>query len=175
MDVGTGDGRYPLLVARARADTFVIGIDPATDALAHAARRVARDRTPNVALIVGSVEAVACHLAGLADEVRVHFPWGSLLRGVIGEDDAVLAALARLPKGGCPLTALFSVVPRDGAAAMPDADLLAARWISHGLVISTIRPLTSADVEAAGSSWGKRLGAGDPRPGIYVRAVRSRR
>jgi 16S rRNA (adenine(1408)-N(1))-methyltransferase len=96
MDVGTGDGRYPLLVARARTDTFVIGIDPATDALAHAARRVARDRTSNLALIVGSVEAIASELTGMADEVRVHFPWGSLLRGVMGEDEAVLEALAEV-------------------------------------------------------------------------------
>jgi 16S rRNA (adenine(1408)-N(1))-methyltransferase len=161
-------------VARARAETFVIGIDPATDALAHAARRVARDRTPNVALIVGSLEAVACDLAGLADEVRVHFPWGSLLRGVIGEDDAVLAALARLPKPGGPLTALLSVVPRDGIASGPiHPERIAARWSAFGLRVRTMRPLTRGDVDEAGSSWGKRLDAGGTRPGLFVRARRA--
>lgn len=162
-------------MARARTDTFVIGIDPATDALAHAARRVARDRTPNILLLVGAVETLGCELADMADEVRVHFPWGSLLRGASGEDDGVLDALARLPRPGGSVTALLSIVPRDGVAAGPiDAQRVAAHWTARGLVVTKMRPLTKADVEEAASSWGKRLGAGGARAGLYLRAVKAR-
>jgi 16S rRNA (adenine(1408)-N(1))-methyltransferase len=173
IDVGTGDGRYPLLVARTRADTFVIGIDPATEALAHAARRVARDRTPNLALLVGSVEAIADDLAGIADDARVHFPWGSLLRGLIGQDDLVLGALARLLRPGGSLTVLLSVLPRDGGEELTttDLELVAGRFEERGLLVSEIRALTRADVRAGASSWGKRLDAGGARPGLYLHAL----
>lgn len=135
---------------------------------------MARDRTPNVALIVGSVEAVAHDLAGIADEVRVHFPWGSLLRGVLGDEDAVLSALARLPRPGGSVTAMLSVTPRDGVAAEPlDPARVASRWTAHGLTVGTLRALTRRDVEEAASSWGKRLGVAASRPGLYIRAVRS--
>ena len=160
-------------MARARTDTFVIGIDSATDALAYATRRIGRDRTPNVALIVGSVEAVARDLAGMADEVRVHFPWGSLLRGVIGEDDEVLDGVAALPRVGGSVTAIVSIVRRDGVALEPiDAARVAARWLSRGLTVDKLRPLTKADVNDAASTWGKKLGAGTVRSGLYLRAVK---
>ena len=35
-------------------------------------------------------------LHGLADTLTVHFPWASLLRGIVGHDDDALAGLARL-------------------------------------------------------------------------------
>jgi 16S rRNA (adenine(1408)-N(1))-methyltransferase len=129
-----------------------------------------------VALIVGSVETVACDLAGIAHEVRVHFPWGSLLRDVIGEDDAVLAALAGLPRPGGTVTAMLSVTTRDGVAAgRVDPLRLASRWMANGLTVRALRALTRGDVEEARSSWGKRLGAGCSREGLYVRAERSLR
>jgi 16S rRNA (adenine(1408)-N(1))-methyltransferase len=162
-------------VARARTDTFVIGIDPATDALVYAARRVARQRPSNVVLLVASVESLPCELEGIADEVRVHFPWGSLLRGVLAEDDAVLSALARLPRAGGSLTVLLSVVPRDGVGAeLGQARLsrISCEYQERGLRIRETRPLTTADVRESGASWGKRLGAGGSRPGLYIHAIR---
>ncbi len=145
------------------------------DALAHSARRVARDRTSNVVLIVGDVGSVAIGLEGMADEVRVHFPWGSLLRGVIGEDVALLDALGRLLRPDGSLTALLSVLPRDGVdggVAPGDLVRIAARYEQRGFTIAEARALTKADVREATSSWGKRLDAGGKRPGLYLRALR---
>lgn len=161
-------------MARTRPDTFVIGVDPATDALAHAARRIVRDRTPNVVLLVGAVEAIADDLAELADDVRVHFPWGSLMRGVIAHDDVVLDALVRLLRPGGTLTVLLSILPRDGVADLvtPDLDRIARAYEERGLSVTGIRALTRADVHSAASSWGKRLDAGGARPGLYIRALR---
>ncbi len=163
-------------MARARPDTFVIGLDPATDTLAHAGRRVARDRVPNVMLLVGDVETVSRELAGVADEARVHFPWGSLLRGVMGEDPGVLDAIARLPRPGGSLTLLLSLVTRDGLVAVQidDLDRLAVHYAERSMTLIEARQLTKRDVREAGSSWGKRLDAGGKRPGVYLRFVRDR-
>src|SRR5215218_5641208 len=50
-----------------------------------------------------------------------NFPWASLLRGVLGHDDTVLAGVSALAAPGATISALVSVVPRDGVPAMPPA------------------------------------------------------
>jgi 16S rRNA (adenine(1408)-N(1))-methyltransferase len=49
----------------------------------------------------------------------VQFPWGSLLRGILGHEDAVLAGVAQLLAPGAEGVVLLSVVPRDGVAPLP--------------------------------------------------------
>jgi 16S rRNA (adenine(1408)-N(1))-methyltransferase len=99
----------------------------------------------------------------------VNFPWGSLLRGVLGHDDAVLAGVARLPAPGAEATVLVSVVPRDGAPAIPPPERLAAAYARHGLTLIEARPATAEEVATSGSSWAKRLRAGSARPVTLLR------
>jgi 16S rRNA (adenine(1408)-N(1))-methyltransferase len=159
-------------VARARADTLTIGLDASADALAYAARRVVRERLPNLVLLREPVENLA--LASVADEVTVHFPWGSLLRGALAEDERVLEAICRLPRPGGVLTVMLSVTARDGRAPLDDGDFARVRraYRSRGLVLAGHRAVTRADVDDAASSWGKRLDVGGTRPGLLLRFIR---
>jgi 16S rRNA (adenine(1408)-N(1))-methyltransferase len=92
---------------------------------------------------------------------------------VLGRDDAVLAGVAALLAPGATATALVSVVPRDGAPAVPAAGELAAAYAPHGLRLVEARPATPAEVAASGSSWAKRLRAGTAaRPVTLLRARR---
>jgi 16S rRNA (adenine(1408)-N(1))-methyltransferase len=109
-------------------------------------------------------------LCGLAESLTVNFPWGSLLRGVLGHDDDVLAGAARLLRPGAEATVLLSVVPRDGVPAVPAADELAAAYARHGLTLIEARAATPAEVAGSGSSWAKRLRAGTARPVALLRA-----
>jgi 16S rRNA (adenine(1408)-N(1))-methyltransferase len=108
-------------------------------------------------------------LHGLADSMTVHFPWASLLRGVLGHDDAVLAGLAQMLAPGAEATALVSVLPRDGVPAVPAAGALARDFARHGLELAALRPATAAEIAASGSSWAKRLRAGRERPVTLLR------
>jgi 16S rRNA (adenine(1408)-N(1))-methyltransferase len=99
----------------------------------------------------------------------VHFPWGSLLRGVLGYDDDVLSGLPRLLAPGAEATALVSVVPRDGVPAVPRPEQLHAAYARHGLSLAEARPATAAEVAASRSSWAKRLRAGTARPVTLLR------
>jgi 16S rRNA (adenine(1408)-N(1))-methyltransferase len=101
--------------------------------------------------------------------MTINFPWASLLRGVLGHDDAVLAGVARLLAPGASATALVSVVPRDGVPPIPDAAVLASAFARHGLRLAEARPATVAEVAASGSSWAKRLRAGRERPVTLLR------
>ena len=111
-------------------------------------------------------------LHGIADSLTVNFPWGSLLRGVLGHDDAVLAGMARLLAPGAQGSVLASVVPRDGVPAMPPAAELAEAYARHGLELVEARPATAEEVAASRSSWAKRLRAGQARPVTLLRVVR---
>lgn len=159
-------------MARARADTLTIGLDASSDALAYAARRAVRERMPNLLLLREPVESLA--LESFADEVTVHFPWGSLLRGALAEDESVFAAICRLPRPGGVLTLMLSVTARDGRAPLDEGDIarVTRAYVSGGLVLADHRAVIRADVDAARSSWGKRLGVGRTRPGFLLRFVR---
>ena len=54
--------------------------------------------------------------------MTINFPWGSLLRGVLGHDDAALAGVAALLAPGASAHVLFSVTARDGVPE-PSAQL----------------------------------------------------
>ena len=104
--------------------------------------------------------------------MTINFPWASLLRGVLGHDDVVLAGVARLLASGASASALVSVLPRDGVPAIPEAAVLARAYERHGLHLAAARPATAAEVAASGSSWAKRLRAGRERPVTLLRFTR---
>jgi 16S rRNA (adenine(1408)-N(1))-methyltransferase len=84
-------------------------VDANAAAMAVASRRAAaaprRGGLPNALFVVAAAEALPPELDGLADTVTVHFPWGSLLRGLLRADPAVMTGLTRLMRPGATATA----------------------------------------------------------------------
>jgi 16S rRNA (adenine(1408)-N(1))-methyltransferase len=166
LDLGTGDGRAVLAAAAARPKTLVVGVDANAAAMARSSRRAA----PNALFVAAAAEQAP--LTGIAHEMTINFPWASLLRGVLGRDDAVLAGIARLAAPGAAISALVSVVERDGLPDVPEPDALAAAYERHGLRLIEARSATADEIAASGSSWAKRLHAGSARPVTRIEAVR---
>jgi 16S rRNA (adenine(1408)-N(1))-methyltransferase len=171
VDIGTGDGRA--VVARAAADpcALVIGVDAAAGGMAELSRRAARRGPANAMFLAAGVESLGSSpLACRADLVTVAFPWGSLLRGVLGLDRAALAGVASIAAPGGRLEALVSVVPSDGVEGVDALDascepVIGAAWAEVGLELVAMRPATAEEITASGSSWARRLRAGrDVRP-----------
>jgi 16S rRNA (adenine(1408)-N(1))-methyltransferase len=145
--------------------------------MAPAGRVIQRRRLDNVLLVVAGAEELPPALDGLADAVTVHFPWGSLLRGVLEPDGPVAAGLARIAKPGAEVTAVLSVTGRKRSLGLPAPDDrlgpgLADRYAACGLRLMEWRPATREEIEATRSSWAKRLGAGDRRPAWRLRLLR---
>jgi len=179
VDLGCGDGRAVLAAAAAQSDRLVVGVDANAAAMAEASRRAARKPAhgglPNALFMVAAAEALPPELAGVAELVTVQFPWGSLLRGLLGADPATMAGLTWVLRPGASLQLLVSSTVRDRGAGVPPirtATLraLAASYAAWGLAVIELRPATVADVAAAHSTWGKRLGAGTRRPAWLLRA-----
>ena len=114
VDVGTGPGRVPALLARRRSDLTVIGVDPSADMLDRARRRAGGLSTvqfieagaESLPLDDGSIDAVLSSLsshhwadrsAALSEQVRVLKPGGRFwlfdLKRHLAED--LLAAVVR--------------------------------------------------------------------------------
>jgi 16S rRNA (adenine(1408)-N(1))-methyltransferase len=170
VDLGTGDGRAVLTTAAGQPDTLAIGVDANAAAMADSSRRAWRhDALPNALFAVAAAERPPEALHGLAGSLTVSFPWGSLLRGLLGGDAAVLAGVARLMAPGAEGAVLLSVVPRDGMPPVPPRASLAPAYACHGLDLAEMRPATPQELAASGSSWAKRLRAGRDRPVTLLR------
>ena len=171
MDVGAGDGGYVLHRARTEPTTFALAIDASADALARGAWRAKKARLSNAAFLVEGVERLPLELTGIADEVTVHFPWGSLLRGLVDGTPAVVGPIARLMETDAELRVLLSAVDRDGLGDVDPAVLAARRgaYNEHGLVLTAAEWASAAIVIESRSAWAKRLAVGRARPAVSAR------
>jgi 16S rRNA (adenine(1408)-N(1))-methyltransferase len=163
VDVGTGDGRAVLDRAVDEPTALVVGVDASAAAMSTSSRRASR-RGPHNALFfaAGAEELAGTPLAGHADLVTVTFPWGSLLRGVVGLDPDALAGVAALSRPGGRLRVLASVVPPDGVDDMDCLDgsslpAIRVAWRAAGLELTSFRRATVEEVAASDSTWARRL------------------
>ncbi|HET7677261.1 MAG TPA: class I SAM-dependent methyltransferase [Candidatus Limnocylindrales bacterium] len=182
IDLGTGDGAFVLATARAEPGTLAIGVDADASRMAEASRRAARTGRkgglPNTLFVASAVEALPAELCGLAHEVRVHLPWGSLLRGAATPEPWFTTGLARLLRPGGSATLLLSATQGDAASGIGPLDpcvleRLSAAYATAGFDVIERRSAHAGDVTAARSSWGKRLGAGRGRAAWLLRLRRS--
>jgi len=171
VDVGAGDGGYVLHRARTEPTTFAVAIDASPDALASGAWRAKRARLGNAAFLVEGVERVPSELSCLADEVTVHFPWGSLLRGLVDGAPAVVGPIATLMKPGAELRVLLSAVDRDGLGQVDSASIRERRhaFSEHGLLLTAAEWASAEVVATSHSAWAKRLAVGRARPAVIAR------
>ena len=175
LDLGTGDGRAVLRAARAQPRALAIGLDANADAMRRSARMAARPAskggTPNALFVVADACAMPTELQQLASEVRIVFPWASLLEGVLGRGDGMLARIASACRPGAEVRAWWSVTDRDAVDDAP-ADAVRLAWEAAGFTVQAIGLADASAVAATESSWAKRLGVADGRrPAMALVAI----
>lgn len=177
IDIGTGDGRAVLAAAAREPATLVLGLDANASAMVEASRRAARGARkggfPNAGFILATAESPPSALQGSADLVTVRFPWGSLLRGVVGAHPAVAAGVAGVVSPCGSLQLLLATARRDGLDGVPTStdDLVggvARAFGPYGFDVEDVRTPTPAEAKASGSTWAKRL----DRPANLIRLAR---
>jgi SAM-dependent methyltransferase len=168
VDIGTGTGQAVLRRARREPHTLVIGVDAEASAMADASRRagatVKRGGLANALFLVEAAERLPGALAACADLVTVVLPWGSLLRGILAADDAIMGGLRELLRPTGELILFVSEVDRGQVAA------LAGRF--EGFTSVDVREATVSDVATLSSGWARRLGIPGSRPAWIIRVRR---
>ena len=183
VDIGTGDGRFVYQSARRNPRKFYIGIDPNTPPLEKISEKIyrkpAKGGAGNVLFVQAAVEDLPAELDGVADELHVHFPWGSLLRALAAGDVAILRSLRKI----CSIGSLFEVVigldpDRDRSELerleIPELSLkyidevLRGKYTTAGFEITEHGILPASEWPEFNSSWAKRLQQNPNRPVTYL-------
>jgi 16S rRNA (adenine(1408)-N(1))-methyltransferase len=170
VDLGTGDGAYAMAHARKDPRLAMIGADTCLDHLAGSPRR----RPGNVRFVALDALDWPVGLLPVANTVTINFPYGSLLRGLIHSDPALVARLDALLGPGSRLEVRVNASamlatgldPANGPAGIARA----LRWI-EGLRVSG-RTMPQGELRAFPSSWSKRLGYGKETTAHLITAVR---
>jgi len=139
LDIGTGDGRFVSESARQNPNKFYIGIDANPRPLEKISEKIHRNPAkgglPNVLFIQASLEDLPAELDGVADEVHIHFPWGSLLRAVATGDEDALRGLRRVCSPDAVLEILIGLDPERDRSEIERLGLqpLASAYIAEAL------------------------------------------
>lgn len=172
LDIGTGDGLFVYQSARQNPRKFFIGIDPNTPPLEKVSEKIHRKPNKggakNALFIQAAVEDLPSELDGIADEVHVHFPWGSLLRAVASGDLKVLQGIRKVCAHGAVLEVVIGL---DDERDVHEIERLRLEQLSEHFIDSVLSRrylaaqfelvergiLLASDWPKIKTSWAKRL------------------
>jgi 16S rRNA (adenine(1408)-N(1))-methyltransferase len=176
IDVGTGDGVFVYKSARLNPRKLYIGVDanprPLEKISEKIHRRPQKGGMPNALFVQAAVESLPDELHGVAVEVHVHFPWGSLLRAVATGDSAVLGNLRRICAVGAQLEIVASLDPERDRAEMQRLGLealsleyidfvLSPRYRDAAFAVTKRGILSPRECTRLETAWAKRLSGSD--------------
>ena len=183
IDIGTGDGRFVYQSARQNPNKFYIGIDPNTRPLEKISekihRRSAKGGASNVLFIQAAVEDLPSELDGVADELHVHFPWGSLLQAVATGVVPVLNKLRRVCSRGALLEIVIGLDPARDQSEIERLGLTAItlefieqqlipNYAAAGFDVIERGILNASEWPKFNTSWAKRLRGNEQRTISYL-------
>jgi 16S rRNA (adenine(1408)-N(1))-methyltransferase len=183
IDIGTGDGRFVYQSARQNPKKFYIGIDPNVRPLEKISEKIyrkpAKGGAPNVLFIQAAVEDLPAELDGVADELHVHFPWGSLLRAVAAGDVVILRNLRRICARHALLEVVLGLDPTRDESQIERLGLttLSLEYVDHTLVpqyatagfeITERGFIDAVEWPELNTSWAKRLHQSKKRTITYL-------
>lgn len=178
IDLGTGDGRYLSAAARANPNKFFIGIDanvkPLEKPSMKATRKQNKGGLPNVMFVQAAIELLPEEFAGVADEIHIHFPWGSLLRAVASGESAILASIRHVAARDCLLEIVIGIDTERDASELSRLNIpvitdsyfkntLASRYNAAGFETVEIRQLNRDEWAKIQTSWARKLSSGSNR------------
>lgn len=170
IDIGTGDGRFVQHIAQTRPNCFAIGIDACRENL----REVSRRTPTNALFIIANALALPSELDGLATQVTINFPWGSLLEGLLADDPSLLTGLVRVARPDAVLEVRLNAgaLAEAGWSLEEGADQIREALAINGFDMRSPIPMAVRDLRSFPTTWAKRVAFGrDPRA-LYLHGAR---
>jgi 16S rRNA (adenine(1408)-N(1))-methyltransferase len=164
IDVGTGDGRYVLHVARTSPTWFALGVDACRDNL----RRTSRKAPPNALYVIANALALPKEeLGGMASKVTINFPWGSLLAALLDGERTLLQGLLAISRPGAALEVRLNAgaLAEAGYTLETGGACIRQALFEGGFdVAGDLVWLDARELRQCPTTWARRLAYGrDPR------------
>ena len=184
VDIGTGDGKFTYKIAKENPDRLVIGIDPnAKGAQKYSAKiykQASRGGLENALFVLASVEDLPEELNGLANQVFINFPWGSLLKGIVFAEDLVWNNLKRICQKGAYIDLLFGYdenfdkgkMEKLGLSILDEGyinDVLIPKLKTKGVKVIEAEELSSKELVHYPTTWAKKMAFGKEREWWWMR------
>jgi len=169
IDIGTGDGRYVLHVARTRPTWFTIGVDTCRENL----RKSSRKAPPNALYVIANALTLPGELGGMASKVTINFPWGSLLTGLLDGEPRLLEGLLAIARPGAALEIRLNAGALTEAGYTLESGGARVRRALYqgGFDVGDLVRLDARQLRRYHTTWAKRLAYGrDPRA-VVLRAT----
>jgi 16S rRNA (adenine(1408)-N(1))-methyltransferase len=183
FDIGTGDGRFVSRMAAENPDKFFVGIDanakPLEKPSMKATRKPAKGGLPNALFVQAAVEDLPEEFDDTADEIHIHFPWGSLLRAVCLGDPPVLSSLFRISAPECLLEIVIGIDPERDATEIERLEIpaldhayikevLIPKYVAAGFEFVESGVMSADEWSCIETSWAKKLQGGDKRKVTFL-------
>jgi 16S rRNA (adenine(1408)-N(1))-methyltransferase len=183
IDIGTGDGRFVSAMARANPNKFFIGIDanvkPLEKPSMKATRKPNKGGLPNVMFVQAAIEGLPDEFDGVADEIHIHFPWGSLLRAVANGEADALSSVRRVAAPNCLLEIVIGIDPDRDRAELDRLGIqdlsetyigtvLTAKYRNSGFEIKESGKLERLEWSTLETSWARKLQVNKDRRVLYL-------
>lgn len=170
LDLGTGDGRFVRKMAEEQQDRFFIGIDACRENLC----ANSRSKLPNALFVIANTQALPHELDGLASHVTINFPWGSLLEGLISNEDSLASRILSVtrPFAGMDIHLNAGALATAGWTLASGADRIQRVLNAEGWGTKSRSWMDVCLLRSFPTTWAKRLAFGrDPRA-IHLRFQR---
>jgi 16S rRNA (adenine(1408)-N(1))-methyltransferase len=165
LDLGTGDGAFAFALARSCPETGVLGLDTCLDNLTKPARR----GRENLRFLTGDATDPPAWLQGQATALSINFPYGSLLRALIGENPAPRDQILALARPG----ARIAIRINASAALVQGIPIeLARERLARAFGDVALSTVPATALRAFPSTWAKRIGYGRPSTLLVAEATR---
>jgi len=186
IDMGCGDGRYPYEMARADPSSFHIGIDADRNGLIEYSRKASKKPSKggvgNLLYLIANVENLPVEMAGIADEVTIILPWGSLLQGIVNSDPVYLRNIRSVTKEGAVLRIYLNYdvkyepveMERKGLPELTEEHVrtnMVPEYQNAGIRITGYRFMENEEARNIPSTWTRKLGFGRARSTLLVEGI----
>ena len=162
LDLGTGDGRFVRWMAENHPDRFVIGLDACRENL----REHSQVKLPNALFVIANAQALPRELCGIAAQISINFPWGSLLDGLLNNDPALMRGLADVAAANATIAVHLNggALAEAGRTLEAGADRIYGVLRGAGWRVRTPSLMDARNLRNFPSTWARRLAFGrDPR------------
>ena len=144
-----------------------------------ATRNPSKGGLPNVRFVQAAIEDLPDELNSCANEIHIHFPWGSLLKAVASGEHNALTSLRRIAAEDCLLEIIVGVDPirdkteieRLGIPVLSSRyinDVLNKEYERAGFKMLENGTLGRDAWSRIETSWAKRLSVNEKREVIYL-------